>query len=216
MDNPFDDQAKPLYQLALNQGFRYAMTERHTYSSGEIETEITLLRFQPQFASFRLSLVNDTGTALGEIEVQVARINDLIQSIVTGAREQSNALAEINSAVNQMDQMTQQNAAMVEQTTAVTHRLAGGAASLDGLVRQFTLSGRSAVSAPVRAGMAGAVAQQSAARPANPPRGVSASNSGSRPVQSPARAMINTVAKAFGGGKSTNATAASQDDWEEF
>ncbi|MCB0108963.1 MAG: right-handed parallel beta-helix repeat-containing protein, partial [Caldilineaceae bacterium] len=49
-----------LYQLAISKGFHYAMTERHTYSSGEIETEITLLRFQPQFASFRLSLVNDT------------------------------------------------------------------------------------------------------------------------------------------------------------
>ncbi len=48
-----------LYQLALSQGFRYAMTERHSYSTGETEVEITLLRFQPQFASFRLSLVND-------------------------------------------------------------------------------------------------------------------------------------------------------------
>ena len=162
-----------------------------------------------------VALVRQTGDALGLIAQHVTDINDQINSIARAAREQATGLSEINSAVNQMDQMTQQNAAMVEQTTAVTHRLAGGAASLDGLVRQFTLSGRSAVSAPARAGMAGAAAQP-AARPANPVRGVSASNAGSRPVQSPARAMLNTVAKAFGGGKSTNATAASQDDWEEF
>ncbi|MBX3011235.1 MAG: Ig-like domain-containing protein [Caldilineaceae bacterium] len=47
-----------LYQQAAGDGFIYANAERHTYSTGETEVEVTLLRFQPQFASFRLSLVN--------------------------------------------------------------------------------------------------------------------------------------------------------------
>jgi hypothetical protein len=65
----------------------------------------------------------------------VIKINDHIRSIVTGAREQSTALAEINSAVNQMDQVTQQNAAMVEETNAATQGLSGEAVKLEGLVR---------------------------------------------------------------------------------
>lgn len=48
-----------LYQLAISKGFLYANAERHSYSTGETAVELTLLRFQPQFASFRLSLVND-------------------------------------------------------------------------------------------------------------------------------------------------------------
>jgi len=45
-----------------------------------------------------VSLVNNTGTALGEIETQVSRMNDLIQSIVTGAREQSTGHCQLAEA----------------------------------------------------------------------------------------------------------------------
>jgi methyl-accepting chemotaxis protein len=95
-----------------------------------------------------VTLVNETGTALGEIESQVIKINDHIRSIVTGAREQSTALAEINSAVNQMDQVTQQNAAMVEETNAATQGLSGEAVKLEGLVRRFKTGGQMAVDRP--------------------------------------------------------------------
>jgi methyl-accepting chemotaxis protein len=71
-----------------------------------------------------VQLVNETGDALGTISEQVAAINDHIASIATAAREQTTGLGEINSAVNQMDQVTQQNAAMVEEATAVMHKLA--------------------------------------------------------------------------------------------
>ena len=73
-----------------------------------------------------VALVRETGEALGLIARHVSDINDQINSIATAAREQATGLGEINSAVNQMDQVTQQNAAMVEETTAVTHRLSGG------------------------------------------------------------------------------------------
>ncbi|WP_375589719.1 methyl-accepting chemotaxis protein [Hoeflea alexandrii] len=166
-----------------------------------------------------VTLVRETGEALSLIAEHVSAINDQINSIATAAREQANGLTEINSAVNQMDQVTQQNAAMVEETTAVTHRLTSGAASLEGLVRQFNLTGSRSASVPVHATASGTAKQTASPRPAagaNGPASVSASTAGSRPVQSPARNMLKTVASAFGVGKSNNSTAASQDDWEEF
>jgi methyl-accepting chemotaxis protein len=166
-----------------------------------------------------VTLVRETGEALSLIAEHVSAINDQINSIATAAREQANGLTEINSAVNQMDQVTQQNAAMVEETTAVTHRLTSGAASLEGLVRQFNLTGSRTASVPVHATASGSAKQTASPRPAagaNGPASVSASTAGSRPVQSPARNMLKTVASAFGVGKSNNSTAASQDDWEEF
>jgi methyl-accepting chemotaxis protein len=166
-----------------------------------------------------VTLVRETGDALSLIAEHVSSINDQINSIATAAREQAGGLTEINSAVNQMDQVTQQNAAMVEETTAVTHRLTSGAASLESLVSQFRLTGSRPVSASVRASMPAPARQTAAPEPAGRskgPAGVRASTSGSRPVQSPARNMLKTVANAFGAGKSNNSTAASQDDWEEF
>ena len=84
-----------------------------------------------------VQLVNETGEALGTISEQVAAINDHIASIATAAREQTTGLGEINGAVNQMDQVTQQNAAMVEEATAVMHKLAGSAQKLTSMVDQF-------------------------------------------------------------------------------
>ena len=82
-------------------------------------------------------LVNETGEALGKISEQVNAINDHIASIATAAREQTTGLSEVNSAVNQMDQVTQQNAAMVEEANAVMHRVAGSAKKLAGMIDQF-------------------------------------------------------------------------------
>ncbi|WP_425349631.1 methyl-accepting chemotaxis protein, partial [Hoeflea olei] len=111
-----------------------------------------------------VALVRQTGEALNLIASHVVDINDQIDLIAKAAREQAGGLTEVNAAVNQMDQVTQQNAAMVEETNAVTHRLSSGAATLDGLVRQFTLSGHRPVSLGISAGAAGRPAA-----PAEPP-----------------------------------------------
>lgn len=87
-----------------------------------------------------VQLVNDTGDALSTISEQVNAINEHIASIATAAGEQTTGLGEINSAVNQMDQVTQQNAAMVEEATAVMHRLAGSAQKLSRMVGRFDVS----------------------------------------------------------------------------
>ncbi|GLR55270.1 methyl-accepting chemotaxis protein [Shinella yambaruensis] len=84
-----------------------------------------------------VALVLSTGDVLSEIKDLVNRVNDHVVSITRAAQEQSAALGEINTAVNQMDQMTQQNAAMVEETTAASQVLASEAAQLQAALSQF-------------------------------------------------------------------------------
>ncbi|WHA41588.1 methyl-accepting chemotaxis protein [Agrobacterium larrymoorei] len=86
-----------------------------------------------------VNLVQSTGTALSQIEEVVSRIDLNIDSIATAAREQSVGLQEISASVNSLDQMTQQNAAMVEETNATTQALADAAVSLATLVGRFNI-----------------------------------------------------------------------------
>jgi len=87
-----------------------------------------------------VKLVQQTGEALSEIEASVLQINDHILSIAKAAGEQSVGLQEVNSALNRMDQVTQQNAAMVEETSASTHKLSDESHVLDELVARFRLA----------------------------------------------------------------------------
>ncbi|EJZ20544.1 methyl-accepting chemotaxis protein [Rhizobium sp. Pop5] len=86
-----------------------------------------------------VKLVLDTSQVLNAISEQIARINQHMDAIAVSAREQSTGLAEVNTAVNSMDQVTQQNAAMVEQSTAASGQLAQEAAKLRELVSRFKL-----------------------------------------------------------------------------
>jgi methyl-accepting chemotaxis protein len=94
--------------------------------------------------------VNETGDALQLIAAEVKDISKLVDAIVDGAREQSSGLQEISAAVHTMDQGTQQNAAMVEQSTAATHGLVREVAALNALLGQFRLgqTARGHVAAP--------------------------------------------------------------------
>ena len=157
-----------------------------------------------------VKLVSDTGAALKTIENYIVTINQHMDSIATSSREQSVGLAEVNTAVNQMDQVTQQNAAMVEEANAAGATLATEAGRLRELVSQFQLG---------QGGGAGYSQQttalrQTASAMAAPVRTASRS---SAPVASPARGMVGKLAQAFGGGRSSAAAAApAADNWEEF
>ena len=87
-----------------------------------------------------VQLVGDTGKALGGIVAKVAEIDALIAEISLSAQEQATGLSQVNSAVNQMDQVTQQNAAMVDQSTAASRSLAGEISELTRLVGQFRIA----------------------------------------------------------------------------
>ena len=81
----------------------------------------------------------------------MAAINGQLDAIATSAKEQSVGLSQVNVAVNQMDQVTQQNAAMVEESTAASHSLAGEAVELARLIGQFKTGEQGAAAASTRA-----------------------------------------------------------------
>jgi methyl-accepting chemotaxis protein len=81
--------------------------------------------------------IGRTGEVMARILEQVSAVNDVIGTIALGAREQSTGLQEVNLAVRQMDQVTQQNAAIVEEANNVSKQLYREVTNLTGLVRQF-------------------------------------------------------------------------------
>ncbi|WP_377296989.1 methyl-accepting chemotaxis protein [Rhizobium sp. SGZ-381] len=87
-------------------------------------------------------LVSETGGALKSISALIVEINDHVDAISTAAREQSTGLAEVNGAVNSMDQTTQQNAAMVEESSAAAATLSAETLKLKEMVGAFTLDNR--------------------------------------------------------------------------
>ncbi|MCQ2003019.1 PAS domain-containing methyl-accepting chemotaxis protein [Rhizobium sp. NRK18] len=110
------------------------LAQRSANAAREIKTLIS--NSSAQVAN-GVKLVDETGRALTEIVGQVNAINTNVAAIVEGAREQSVGLKEINNAVNQMDQNTQQNAAMVEESTAASHGLSREADILRDLLAGF-------------------------------------------------------------------------------
>jgi len=84
-----------------------------------------------------VSLVGETGQALTCIVEQVERINQVVDRIAASAKQQADSLHQVNTAVSDMDRATQQNAAMVEESTAATHRLSAETGELSRLIGQF-------------------------------------------------------------------------------
>jgi len=116
------------------------LASRSATAAKEIKT---LVSASSEEVSTGVSLVNRTGEALSEIGHQVIRVSDIIGEIRTASSEQADAVGEINRAVNLLDQSTQQNAAMAEETYSACRSLNGEAESLDSVVGKFNVdSGR--------------------------------------------------------------------------
>jgi methyl-accepting chemotaxis protein len=113
-----------------------ALAQRSAEAAKEIKT---LISASSQQVDRGVNLVGETGKALERIVSQVAEINGIVAEIAASAEEQATGLQQVNTAVNQMDQVTQQNAAMVEQSTAASHTLAGEAEQLSKLISRFDL-----------------------------------------------------------------------------
>ena len=94
-------------------------------------------------------LVGETGEALTRIIGRVGEINEVVSAISASAGEQAVGLRQINVAVNQMDQVTQQNAAMVQESTSAAHALAGKGRELLRSVERFR-TGEGTVAAPAK------------------------------------------------------------------
>ena len=111
-----------------------ALAQRSAAAAKEIKT---LISNSDQQVKAGVELVGETGKALSRIVVQVAEVNDIVVVIAASAQEQAAALNEVNSSINHMDQVTQQNAAMVEEATAASHSMSQEAEGLARLLGRF-------------------------------------------------------------------------------
>jgi methyl-accepting chemotaxis protein len=167
------------------------LAQRSANAAKEIKTLINTSAVQVKEG---VDLVGRAGDTLHKIAEQVMGINSLIRQISASASEQAIGLKEINQAMNQMDQVTQQNAAMVEETTAASVTLNDEAQTLKALVARFRVSGQG-----------NAAALRSAAQQMRAPA-VAALAPAPRAAPAPRRPVPQTQGSA----------ALAQDNWEEF
>jgi methyl-accepting chemotaxis protein len=113
------------------------LAQRSASAAKEIKTLITASSDEVQTG---VNLVRSSGDVLHEIEMLVNHVNDHVVAIAQSAEEQSAGLLQVNSAVNSMDQVTQQNAAMVEETTAASQALAQESANLKHHLGRFRVA----------------------------------------------------------------------------
>jgi methyl-accepting chemotaxis protein len=115
-----------------------ALAQRSADAAKEIKALISASSAQVDRG---VNLVGETGKVLERILTQVTQINGVVVDIAASAEEQATGLQQVNTAVNQMDQVTQQNAAMVEEATAASHALTSEADTLARLIARFELGG---------------------------------------------------------------------------
>ncbi|NNJ69290.1 MAG: methyl-accepting chemotaxis protein [Boseongicola sp.] len=181
-----------------------ALAQRSSEAAREINTLISTSGNQVKRG---VSLVDKAGTALNEIVTSVGDIEDHVTGIAASAREQSTGLEEINTAISQLDQVTQQNVAMFEETTAATHTLTAEANALVSTTGKFRITGATAAPAPGSS---------------HHPEPAQSSRSNPTPQQSHSEtrpaSMAKAMPKSVQPGSVTNGALAiaDDDDWEDF
>ena len=113
-----------------------SLAQNATASAKEIKTLISMSTQQVETGS---ALVSRTGESLASIVTRVEKISQLISEIADSSIEQSNGLSEINTGINHLDRVTQQNAAHVEESTAASFNLRKESQVLSEFVTRFQL-----------------------------------------------------------------------------
>ncbi|MFG6465099.1 methyl-accepting chemotaxis protein [Roseateles sp. BYS87W] len=114
-----------------------SLAQRSAEAAREIKT---LIGASVERVEAGTTLVNDAGSTMTDIVGSVQRVTDIIGEISAAAMEQSQGIAQVNGTVSELDQMTQQNAALVEESAAAAQSLKEQAVRLAGLVSSFKLS----------------------------------------------------------------------------
>jgi methyl-accepting chemotaxis protein len=109
-------------------------------------------------------LVDESGRTLEEIVNAVKKVTDIVAEIAAASREQSSGIEQVNKAVMQMDQTTQQNAALVEEASAASQAIVEQAQSLNGMIARYNVGGEPSASKPAKAASVSSE-RRSAARP---------------------------------------------------
>ncbi len=137
-----------------------SLAQRSSQAAKDIATLIANSTGQVQEG---VQLVNQAGAALGEITKSIKVVTDIVADIAASSAEQSTGIDEINKAMTQMDNVTQQNSALVEENAATAKMLEQQAQSMDDQVGYFRIDASELDEAPVRA-----TKQPSPRRPAAP------------------------------------------------
>ena len=126
-----------------------ALAQRSSDSAAEIRS---LIVNSNTSVSNGVKLVSEMGGAIEKIRSEIVGVTSQVQDIAVGASEQSTGLAEINSGIAMLDEVTQQNAAMVGESAAAARTLLDKAATLKGLVSRFEGLSEQILPDPVHAG----------------------------------------------------------------
>jgi methyl-accepting chemotaxis protein len=122
-----------------------SLSQRAAAAAGEIKG---LIGNSVVVVEAGVKLTQEAGNAMADIVSGVKRVNDIIGEIAAAAGSQTNGIAEVSRAAREIDRMTQQNAALVEQSTAATESLREQADRLAQMVRQFRLATPTALLVP--------------------------------------------------------------------
>ncbi len=128
-----------------------ALAQRSASAARDIKE---LIHTSSQQVNHGVALVGATGEKLGKIVARVDEMTTQINEIASAAGRQSEKLGQVNAAMAEMDRVTQQNAAMVEETTAATRSLAEEASQLAKMVCDFRTRSPGGSNRGIRAGLA--------------------------------------------------------------
>jgi methyl-accepting chemotaxis protein len=155
-------------------------------SAGAAKEIKDLIRDSVEKVDNGTELVNESGTTLSEIVDAVEKVSNMIKEISSAAEEQSSGINQVNTAIGQMDEMTQQNAALVEEASAASETMTEQAKAMQDLVGFFQMGGAGGSN-------------------------IRTVNSAPRAARSPAAPRL-----AASSGKSRPSVAGDSDDWQEF
>ncbi len=149
-----------------------------------------------------VDLVNEAGKSLGEIVESIKTVAGIVSDIAAASAEQATGIEEVNKALNQMDEVTQQNSALVEENAATAKTLEQQAAAMDARVAFFRLDDGEAISGPLRARAVAAPARKGVASAPRPAASACKPAARGGPVGRMQAALATAVAK--------------DPDWKEF